>query len=138
MTAPKRPAPKRPAPKCPRAQTAAPKRRRPNGGAQTAAPRSHVPIYKALHPISTCNSIRSLRMPLEFASSKQARRDGGEAGRNFRAPSSHGGPELSAVLTHGGVLGFALQTSTYSYVLPCYLYYWSWLGPKLQHSGPYG
>jgi len=28
-TAPKRPAPKRPAPKCPRAQTAAPKRRRP-------------------------------------------------------------------------------------------------------------
>src|SRR6218665_2353828 len=34
MTAPKRPAPKRPAPKCPRAQTAAPKRRRPNGGAQ--------------------------------------------------------------------------------------------------------
>ena len=29
MTAPKRPAPKRPAPKCPRAQTAAPKRRRP-------------------------------------------------------------------------------------------------------------
>jgi len=68
-------------------------------------------------------------MPLEFASSKQARREGGEAGRNFRAPSSHGGPELSAVLTHGGVLGFALQTSTYSYVFPCYLYHWSWWAP---------
>src|SRR6218665_2665609 len=37
MTAPKRPAPKRPAPKCPRAQTAAPKRRRPNAGAQKSS-----------------------------------------------------------------------------------------------------
>src|SRR6218665_2260760 len=48
MTAPKRPAPKRPAtkggaPKCPRAKTAAPKRRRPNGGAQTAAPKRRRP-----------------------------------------------------------------------------------------------
>src|SRR6218665_510149 len=47
-TAPKRPAPKRPAPKCRRAETAAPKRRRQNGDAQTAAPRSHVPVMHCL------------------------------------------------------------------------------------------
>src|SRR6218665_4142279 len=36
-------APKHPAPKRPCAQTAAPKRRRPNGGAQTAAPKRPAP-----------------------------------------------------------------------------------------------
>src|SRR6218665_3047292 len=42
-------APKRPAPKCPRAQTAAPKRRRPNGGAQKSRTRVfHHPSSRAL------------------------------------------------------------------------------------------
>src|SRR6218665_1920713 len=39
-------APKRPAPKRPCAQTAAPKRRRPNGGAQTAAPKRPAPLQE--------------------------------------------------------------------------------------------
>jgi len=43
----------------------------------------------------------------------QARREGGEAGKNARAPSSHGGLGLSAVLTHGGPLGFELQTKVH-------------------------
>src|SRR6218665_2582542 len=38
---------------------------------------------------------------------------GGEAGKNSRAPSSHGGLELSALLTHGGPLGFELQTKVH-------------------------
>src|SRR6218665_1509819 len=56
---------------------------------------------------------------------------GGEAERNFRAPSSHGGPEFSAVLTHGRQLGFEIQTAVgpypriNSYLFPCYQYYWS-------------
>src|SRR6218665_1034693 len=40
-------------------------------------------------------------------------RGGGEAGKNSRAPSSHGGLELSTVLTHGGPLGFEFQTKVH-------------------------
>src|SRR6218665_817292 len=63
---------------------------------------------------------------------------GGEAGKNSRAPSSHGGLELSAVLTHGGPLGFEFQTKVHKnkflfiFVLSVLLVmvdqdpYWSW------------
>src|SRR6218665_2079134 len=61
---------------------------------------------------------------------------GGEAGKNSRAPSSHGGLELSAVLTHGGPLGFELPTkvhknkflfiSVLSVLLVLVGPYWSW------------
>src|SRR6218665_3547599 len=57
---------------------------------------------------------------------------GGKARKNSRAPSCHGGPELSAVLTRGGPLGFELQTTVhriYSYLFSCYQYYWSWWAP---------
>ena len=67
---------------------------------------------------------------------KQARRERGEAGKYSRAPRSHGGLELSAVLTHGGPLGFELQTEVHKnkflfiFVLSVLLVlvgpYWSW------------
>jgi len=46
-------------------------------------------------------------------------------------PSSHGGPELSAVLTRGWSLGFELQTTVHKnkFLFPCYQYYWSWWAP---------
>src|SRR6218665_3747866 len=73
---------------------------------------------------------------------------GGEAGQNSRAPSSHGGLELSAVLTHGRPLCFALQTkvhknkflfiSVLSVLLVLVGPYWSWwaLGAvhKVRHA----
>ena len=65
---------------------------------------------------------------------------GGEAGQNSRAPSSHGGLELSAVLTHGGPLGFELQTKVHKnkflfiFVLSVLLVL---VGPRLQPSPLY-
>src|SRR6218665_3870026 len=55
----------------------------------------------------------------------QARREG------ERREEALMGPELSAVLTHGGPLGFELQTTVYKnkFLLPCYKYYWSWWTP---------
>src|SRR6218665_4000891 len=65
MTAPKRPAPKRPALKCPRAQTAAPKRRRPNGGAQKS--RTPADIVRPLTPC-TVSGNRFILTVVDFAS----------------------------------------------------------------------
>src|SRR6218665_3046025 len=73
---------------------------------------------------------------------------GGEAGKNSRAPSSHGGLELSAVLTHDRPLGFKLHTkvhknkflfiSVLSVLLVLVGPYWSWwaLGAvhKVRHA----
>jgi len=56
----------------------------------------------------------------------QARGEGGETGTNSRAPSSHGGLELSAVLTHGGSLGFELQTKVHKNKFFFRVINWSW------------
>ena len=43
----------------------------------------------------------------------QACREGGRGRKKFPGPSSHGGPELSAVLTRGWFPGFELQTTVH-------------------------
>src|SRR6218665_2053290 len=66
---------------------------------------------------------------------------GGEAGRNFKALSSHRGPKLSAVLTHGGSLDFALQTTihqnTFLFISVLSVLLVLMGGPLLVLVGPY-